>query len=98
MSDTGHSSLHWTFLTNHAHVFLCIAKNPDFRLRDIADAVGITERATHRIVSDLVETGFVDVKREGRCNVYVVHPEKNFRHPVEAHRQVADLIRMIKEA
>jgi predicted transcriptional regulator len=91
------SRSHWTFLTNHAHVFLCITKNPDFRLRDIADVVGITERAVARIVSDLTEAGFVDVKRDGRCNVYVMHPEKNLRHPIEAHRQVADLIRLIEQ-
>jgi len=97
MAEIHHGAAHWTFLTNHAHVFLCIARNSDFRLRDIADVVGITERATHSIVSDLVEAGFVDAKREGRCNVYAVHPEKNLRHPIEAHRQVADLIRLIRE-
>jgi DNA-binding MarR family transcriptional regulator len=96
MSDQENIKLHWTFLTNHAHVLLCIAKNPDFRLRDIADVVGITERAVHRIVSDLSEAGFVDVERDGRCNVYVTHPEKNLRHPIEAHRHVADLIRLIE--
>jgi predicted transcriptional regulator len=95
MSDITDSKSHWTFLTNHAHVLLCIAKNPDFRLRDIADFVGITERAVHRIVSDLTEAGFMDVERKGRCNVYIMHPEKNLRHPVEAHRQVADLILLI---
>jgi hypothetical protein len=58
--------------------------------------VGITERATHRIVSDLIEAGFVDVKREGRCSVYAVHPEKNLRHPIEAHCQVTELMRLIE--
>lgn len=96
MTDSNNGASRWTFLTNHAHVFLCIAKNTDLRLRDIAAVVGITERATHRIVADLIEAGFVDVKREGRCNVYVVHPEKNLRHPVEAHRQVTDLMRLIE--
>ncbi len=91
---TQHSS-HWTFLTNHAHVLLCIAKNPEFRLRDIADVVGITERAVHRIVTDLTEAGFIEVKRDGRCNIYQTHPEKSLRHPNEAHRQVADLIKLI---
>ena len=94
MSDREETKSHWTFLTNHAHVLLCLTKNPDFRIRDIAGIVGITERAVHRIVSDLAEAGFVDVKRDGRRNVYVTHPEKNLRHPVEAHRQVADLIRL----
>ena len=86
----------WTFLTNHAHVLLCIAKNPDSRLRDIADVVGITERAVHRIVADLTEAGYVDARRDGRCNVYVTHPKKNLRHPIEAHRQVADIIRLME--
>ncbi len=98
MAETKDNSLHWTFLTNHAHVFLCIARNPDLRLRDIAGIVGITERATHRIVSDLIDAGFVDVRREGRCNVYLVHPEKQLRHPIEAHRQVSDLIRLIQKS
>ncbi|MDD4097751.1 MAG: winged helix-turn-helix transcriptional regulator [Lentisphaeria bacterium] len=96
MSHPEQPAAQWTFLTNHAHVLLCIAKNPDFRLRDIADFVGITERAVHRIVTDLTEAGFIDVKRDGRCNVYVMHPEKNLRHPIEAHRQVSDLIQLIE--
>ncbi len=96
MSNSINSKSNWNFLTNHAHVLLCIAKNSDFRLRDIADAVGITERAVHRIVSDLAEGGFVDVERDGRCNAYVMYPEKKLRHPIEAHRQVADLIRLIE--
>ncbi len=95
MSNPAQNMTNWTFLTNHAHVLLCIAKNPDFRLRDIAEAVGITERAVHRIVSDLTEAGFIDVTRDGRCNVYVMHPEKNLRHPIEEHRQVADLIKLM---
>lgn len=96
MSNRRTSNTTWTFLTNHAHVLLCIAENPDCRLRDISGVVGITERAVHRIVSDLTEAGYVDVQRDGRCNVYVTHPEKNLRHPIEAHCQVADLIRLIK--
>jgi len=85
----------WTFLTNHAHVLLCIAKNPTFRLRDIALAVGITERSVNQIVNDLVESGFVEVSRNGRCNEYSLHPEKALRHPMESHKQVAELIRLV---
>lgn len=96
MSKSEQHISHWTFLTNHAHVLLCIAKNPNTRLRDIADIVGITERAVHRIITDLTEAGFIKVKREGRCNTYIMHPEKNLRHPIEAHRQVTDLIQMIE--
>ena len=96
MSDPLRNRPHWTFLTNHAHVLLCIAKNPEVRLRDIADVVGVTERAVHSIVTDLAEAGFVDVARDGRRNVYVIHPEKNLRHPIEAHCHVADLVRAIE--
>jgi predicted transcriptional regulator len=96
MAGREHLKSSWTFLTNHAHVLLCIAEHPDSRLRDIAVAVGITERAVHRIVSDLTEAGYVDVQRDGRCNAYVTHPEKNLRHPIEAHCRVADLIRLIR--
>jgi len=75
----------WSFLTNHAHVVLCIAHDPDSRLRDIAEAVGITERATHRIIVDLVEEGYVSRERIGRRNRYHVHPERQFAHPNPSH-------------
>lgn len=96
MSEATHSSSNWTFLTNHSHVLLCIARDPDLRLRDIADAVGITERAVHRIVTDLTEAGYIDVTRDGRCNVYDIHPEKSLRHPIESHRKLADIIRLVE--
>ena len=82
----------WTFLTNHAHVLLCLAADPDVRLRDVADAVGITERAVQHIVADLAAAGVVERAREGRRNRYTLHPEAPLRHPVEAHRRVGDLI------
>lgn len=98
MAATAENRTHWTFLTNHTHVLLCIAKNPDLRLRDIAEMVGITERAVHRIVTDLSGAGYVDVKRDGRCNDYAVHMEKKLRHPIEAHLQVAELINLIEKS
>lgn len=82
----------WTFLTNHAHVLLCIAADPDIRLRDIADRVGITERATQKIVHDLAGDGYLVVTRQGRRNHYQVLPGGRFRHPLEARREVADLL------
>ena len=96
MNQPTQTSSNWTFLTNHSHVLLCIARNPDLRLRDIADEVGITERAVHRIVTDLTEAGYIDVTRDGRCNVYNIHPEKNLRHPIEAHRKLSDIIRLVE--
>ncbi len=82
----------WTFLTNHAHVLLCLAQSPQMRMRDIAEKVGITERAVQRIIADLESEGFIEIKKEGRCNVYTPHKEKHLRHPVESHRHVADLL------
>jgi DNA-binding Lrp family transcriptional regulator len=80
----------WSFLTNHAHVLLCIAHDPAIRLRDIAEAVGITERAAHRIVAELVEEGYVSRERRGRRNYYEVHPEQPLRHPTPRHPLMRD--------
>jgi DNA-binding transcriptional ArsR family regulator len=81
----------WDFLTNHAHVLTCVADDPGIRLRDIAAAVGITERAAHRILSELVEEGYVLRERDGRRNRYQVVPERPLRHPLVAEREVGDL-------
>lgn len=82
----------WTFLTNHAHVLLCIAREPDIRLRDIAARVGITERAAQKIVHDLANDSYVSVVRVGRRNNYRLLPGGRFRHPLEAQHEVADLL------
>ena len=86
----------WTFLTNHSHVLLCLAAESDLRLRDVADRVGITERAVQRIVADLEEAGILTRSREGRRNQYIVNYSCQLRHPVEAHRTVGDLLKMVK--
>ncbi len=80
------------FLTNDAHVLLCVAREPGMRLRDIADCVGITERAAHAIVCRLEAEGYLTRRREGRCNVYTVHRERSLRHPLEAGAKVGDLL------
>jgi len=82
----------WTFLTNHAHVLLCLASDPEARLRDVAQRVGITERAAQRIVAELEEGGYLERHRHGRRNSYRIHPERPLRHPVEAGRTVGALI------
>lgn len=82
----------WTFLTNHAHVLLCIARDQGVRLRDIADHVGITERAAQGIVSDLVEGGYVTRTREGRRNTYEVIADGRFRHPMEDEHEIGVLL------
>ena len=83
----------WTFLTNHAHVLLCIAQNSEVRLAEIARLVGIGERAVHSIVNDLVEAGYVVRDKQGRNNVYEVHLDRPFRHPLEADHQIAEIFR-----
>ena len=82
----------WTFLTNHAHVLLCIASTPQARIRDLADRVGITERAVQRIISELEEGGYLTHEREGRRNTYHVRSHLPLRHPVERKNKVAALL------
>jgi hypothetical protein len=82
----------WTFLTNHAHVLVCIAQDPDARLRDVAGVVGITERATQRIVADLAEAGYLTRNRVGRRNSYEVHGELPLRHPAERSTAIGALL------
>ncbi|WP_405114171.1 helix-turn-helix transcriptional regulator [Micromonospora sp. NBC_01405] len=86
------STRNWTFLTNHAHVLLAIARNPTARLRDVADEVGVTERAAQAIVADLEVGGYLRRTRVGRRNEYTVNPSGHFRHPAESDRQVGDLL------
>lgn len=86
----------WTFLTNHAHVLLCLAATPDVVLRDVALAVGITERAVQKIVADLTEAGVLEREKVGRRNTYRINPKVHLRHPIEAHRTVDDILRLVR--
>ena len=85
----------WTFLTNHAHVLLAIAAEPEIRLREIAERVGITERATHRIVTELGEAGYLKVAKEGRRNTYTVVRDRPLRHPAEQHHRIGELLKVL---
>lgn len=85
----------WTFLTNHAHVLLAIAAEPEIRLRDIAAEVGITERAAHRIVSELEEAGYLTVYKVGRRNEYRIRRDMPLRHPSEKHHLVGELLKVV---
>jgi len=78
-------------------VLLLIARDPEIRLRDVADMVGITERAVQRIVADLEEGRYLERERNGRRNRYRIHSDLPLRHPVEAHRDVGDLLSLILE-
>ena len=86
----------WTFLSNHAHVLIYLLQNPSARLRDIGDAVGITERFAHTVVGDLVEAGYLTVTRAGRRNTYSVHTTLNLRHPLESDFSVGELLQIFE--
>lgn len=94
MARTGPGS--WTFLTNHAHTLICLARKPDAVLREVAAEVGITERAIHNIVSDLEESGVLTRVREGRCNHYKINLDSPLRHPLEAHCTLGQLVAMVE--
>ena len=85
----------WTFLSNHGHVLICIAGDPDIRMREVADRVGITERAVQRIVAELEDANVISRARDGRRNHYEVHRDSKLRHPVESHRTVGELLEMV---
>ncbi|HEX5615528.1 MAG TPA: winged helix-turn-helix transcriptional regulator [Acidimicrobiia bacterium] len=82
----------WTFLTNHAHVLVCMAEDPDIRGRDIATRVGITERAAQAIVADLASEGYVTRTKVGRRNHYAVNPDAPLRHPLEHDHTIGELL------
>lgn len=87
----------WTFLTNHAHVLLCIAGDLEIRLRDVATSVGITERAAQRIVMELEEAGYLDRERVGRRNRYRLHVDQPLRHPMDRDHSVSELLRVLSD-
>ena len=88
----------WRFLTNHTQVLLCIARAPDARLRDVAEQVGITERATQRILADLVEAGYVERTRHGRRNSYRINKHRHMRHPAQEDIEIQALLELIQTA
>jgi len=85
----------WTFLSNHAHVMILLSRDCDMRMRDMAAAIGITERAVQRIVSELVSEGYLDVVKEGRRNHYTIRSDQHLRHPVEDGVAIDALLRLI---
>ena len=82
----------WTFLTNHAHVLLCLSRGEALTARELGVRIGITERAVQVILSDLTEGGYLKKKKDGRRNLYTVNPRGRLRHPLESHHTVGQLI------
>lgn len=97
MSAGGSEFGSWTFLTNHSHVLLCLARDSTMRIRDLALEVGITEWAIQDIISNLGAAGYVDRVRTGRRNSYRIDEGLHLRHRIEQHKTIADLIRTIHE-
>jgi DNA-binding MarR family transcriptional regulator len=87
----------WTFLSNHAQVLICIAREPEIRLRDIAQSVGITERAVQRIVSDLSDAGYVETERIGRRNRYAVNRNLRMRHSAQTNVDLGELLDLLTD-
>src|SRR5690349_9934036 len=94
MSSEQHAAS-WTFLTNHTQVLLRLAQDPHTRLRDVADSVGITERAAQRIVAELVEAGYVERTRVGRRNEYEINREQAMRHVAQLGHDIGGLLDLL---
>ncbi len=88
----GEADRSWTFLTNHAHVLVCLRMDPTLRVRDLADRVGITERATHRILTGLARAGYLTKERQGRRTRYLLNLDHPMRHPLERSTPVGALL------
>jgi len=86
----------WRFVTNHMQVLLCIARDPETRLREIAGSVGITERAVQRIVADLVEGGFLTRERVGRRSRYTLNRERKMRHPAQLDHEIGEMLDLLE--
>lgn len=81
----GNAAAEWTFFSNYAHVLVCLAEDPQARLRDVAARVDITERTAVRLVTQLDEAGILKRVKDGRRNTYVIDTTMNLRHPLESH-------------
>jgi predicted ArsR family transcriptional regulator len=88
----------WTVFSNHGHVLVCLAKNNEARLRDVAAQVGITERAVQKIVHELQQGGFITISKRGRCNRYDINTRKNLRHPLQAQCMVGGLLKALADS
>lgn len=95
--SSGGNGRGWTFVTNHTQVLLCIAADPDVRLRDIAESVGITVGSAQRILADLIEAGYVEREREGRRNRYLINFELPMRHEAQEGHEIGDLLDLLRQ-
>ena len=96
MSSSGDEHKTWRFLSNHTQVLLCLDRDPSARFRDIAQSVGITERAAQRIVADLIESGYVESERVGRRNRYRIRTDIAMRHPAQDGHEIGQLLKLLQ--
>ena len=96
MSSSESDTRTWRFLSNHTQVLLCVHRDPNARFRDIAQSVGITERAAQRIVADLIESGYVERERNGRRNHYSINTDIAMRHPAQDGHEVGELLELLQ--
>lgn len=94
MEHNAELTRHWTFLSNHGHVMIQLNRDPNLRIRDIAEAVGITERSAQAILVDLEKGGYLTVTRVGRRNQYQINPNSKFRHPAEDEMPISALLKI----
>lgn len=85
----------WTFLTNHTHLLVVLNREPDARIRDLAEEVGITQRAVQRILAELVLDGILTIKKEGRRNLYRIRRSARLRHPLENKHTIGEILNLI---
>lgn len=85
----------WTFLTNHTHVLVTLSREPEMRIRDLADEVGITQRAVQRILAELTADGVLKVAKQGRRNSYKINRRVRLRHPLESSHNLGELLDLL---
>ena len=90
------ASAGWTFLTNHGHVLVALARDGDLRIRDLALAVGVTERTAQTVINDLVAAGYLERERVGTRSRYTVHHDLPLRHPAERDHSVGELLAIVR--
>ncbi|MDX1961206.1 MAG: ArsR family transcriptional regulator [Leptospiraceae bacterium] len=92
---TNKKNHHWTFLSNHSHVIVCLHRDPEIRLKDISALVGITERAVQAIINDLLTADVLKIEKMGRRNKYILNLDYPLRHQLENKRKIGELLRLI---
>src|SRR5580700_8003271 len=85
----------WKFLTGHARVLLCIARDPGMRLRDVAASLGITERSAHAIITDLTAAGYVVKQKHGRRNRYQIQAHLPLPEPASQEPAIGDVLALL---